>query len=109
MRPTAYLINCARGPLVDTWALAEALQSGIIAGAGIDVFDPEPAPADHPLLGLENALLTPHVAGITTATVKRLAMGAAEQVLQVLRGERPPRLVNPEVWDRFRERHPQAR
>ena len=109
MKPTAYLINCARGPLVDTRALAEALQSGLIAGAGIDVFDPEPAPADHALLGLENALLTPHVAGITTATVKKLALGAAEQVLQVLRGERPPRLVNPEIWDQFRERHAQAR
>ena len=109
MKPTAYLINCARGPLVDTGALVEALHSGVIAGAGIDVFDPEPAAADHPLLGLENVLVTPHVAGITTATVKKLATGTAEQVLQVLRGERPPRLVNPEVWEQFRERHPQAR
>lgn len=100
MKPTAYLINCARGSLVDTAALVEALKGGTIAGAGIDVFEPEPTPFDHPLFTLDNVLLTPHVAGVSQQTVKRLSEAAAEQVLQVLKGERPPRLVNPEVWDR---------
>ncbi len=104
MKPTAYLINCARGPLVDTAALVEALQGGVIAGAGIDVYEPEPMPADHPFFSLDNALLSPHIAGISTATIRKLAIGAAEQTIQVLQGERPPRLVNPEVWDQFMER-----
>ena len=102
MKASAYLINCARGGLVDTAALARALREGRIAGAGIDVFDPEPPPPDHPLFGMENAIVTPHLAGLSRETNLRLSMSAAEQVLQVLAGDRPPRLVNPEVWDRRR-------
>lgn len=102
MKPTAYLINCARGGLVDPAALTEALRDGRIAGAGIDVFDPEPPERNHPLFGLENAIVTPHLAGLSRETNLRLSMSAAEQVLQVLAGDRPPRLVNPDVWDRRR-------
>ncbi len=102
MKPTAYLINCARGGLVDPAALTEALREGRIAGAGIDVFDPEPPDRNHPLFGLENVIVTPHLAGLSRETNLRLSMSAAEQVLQVLAGDRPPRLVNPEVWERRR-------
>jgi len=102
MKPTAYLINCARGAIVDEAALVQALREGWIAGAGIDVFDPEPPPPGAPLLALENAVITPHIAGMSQETNRRLSVAAAEQVLQVLAGERPPRLVNPEVWDRRR-------
>ncbi len=102
MKPTAYLINCARGGLVDPAALTAALEEGRIAGAGIDVFDPEPPERNHPLFRLENIIVTPHLAGLSRETNRRLSMSAAEQVLQVLAGDRPPRLVNPEVWDRRR-------
>lgn len=104
MKPTAYLINCARGPLVHEHALIEALRNKVIAGAALDVFEPEPALDDNPLCQMPNVILTPHLAGVTKEAAKRMAMGAAEQTLQVLRGEKPPRLVNPEVWDQFMER-----
>lgn len=103
MKSTAFLINCARGAIVNEAALVQALREGWIAGAGIDVFDPEPPPPGAPLLGLENAVVTPHIAGLSQETNRRLSIAAAEQVLQVLAGKRPPRLVNPEVWDRRRD------
>ncbi len=106
MKPTAFLLNTARGPLVHNGALVEALQAGTIAGAGIDVFEPEPPPPDHPLLTMDNVVVSPHIAGVTSVTVRKLAHGAVQQVMQVLRGERPPRLVNPEVWDGFLQRYP---
>jgi D-3-phosphoglycerate dehydrogenase len=102
MKPTAYLINCARGGLVDPDALVDALRAHRIAGAGIDVFEPEPPPSTHPLFGFDNVIVTPHLAGLSHETNRALSMSAAEQVLQVLAGDRPPRLVNPEVWDRRR-------
>lgn len=104
MKPTAYLMNCARGPLVDEKALAEALRNKVIAGAALDVFEPEPSLDDNPLYQMPNVIVTPHLAGVTREATKRMAIGAAEQTLQVLRGERPPRLVNPETWDQFMER-----
>jgi microcystin synthetase protein McyI len=104
MKPTAYLINCARGPLVDEPALVEALRNKVIAGAALDVFEPEPSLDNNPLYQMSNVIVTPHLAGVTAEAVKRMAIGAAEQTLQVLKGERPPRLVNPEAWDQFRER-----
>ncbi len=106
MKPTAFLVNTARGPLVNNGALVEALQAGTIAGAGIDVFEPEPPPPDHPLLQLDNVLVSPHIAGVTSATMSKLSNGVVQQVTQVLRGERPPRLVNPEVWEAFLQRYP---
>ncbi len=101
MKPTAYLINTARGGVVDEAALARALQEGWIAGAACDVFDEEP-PHGSPLLQAPNVLLTPHLGGHTREAVARSARIAAEQVLAVLRGERPPHVVNPEVFDRRR-------
>lgn len=102
MRPGSYLINCARGAVVDHRALARALVEGRIAGAGIDVFDPEPPAADSPLFSLDQVVVTPHIAGLSRETNRRLAVSTARQVLQVLAGERPPHVVNPEVWDRRR-------
>jgi D-3-phosphoglycerate dehydrogenase/microcystin synthetase protein McyI len=104
MKRTAYLMNCARGPLVDEQALVEALHNKVIAGAALDVFEPEPSLANNPLYQMSNVIVTPHLAGVTAQATKRMAIGAAEQTLQVLQGERPPRLVNPEAWDHFMER-----
>lgn len=89
MKPTAYLINCARGGLVDEVALLDALRAGRLAGAGLDVFGEEPTTADHPLLKLENVIATPHVAGSSEEALRLMATAAAEDVLRVLRGEQP--------------------
>ncbi|MBX3070919.1 MAG: D-glycerate dehydrogenase [Thermomicrobiales bacterium] len=97
MKPTAILINAARGPVVDTDALVNALQTGAIAGAGLDVTDPEPIPADHPLVGLQNVVIVPHIASASIATRGKMAEMAAQNLLAVLRGERPAHIVNPEV------------
>lgn len=102
MKPTAYLVNAARAQIVHEEALLRALREGWIAGAAIDVFPSEPPPPDHPLLALDNVILSPHVASFTHEGVMRMSMGSAEQVLMVLRGERPPNLVNPEVWEKRR-------
>jgi glyoxylate reductase len=98
MKPTAYLINTARGAIVDEGALVEALKSRTIAGAGLDVFEKEPE--IHPgLLELENAVLAPHIASASLDTRNAMATMAAGNVLSALRGERPPNVVNPEVYD----------
>ena len=98
MKPRAYLVNAARGGLVDEAALLAALDSGHLRGAALDVFDPEPPRPDHPLLLRDDVIGTGHVAGATPAGKDRLLEGALRQALQVLRGERPPHLVNPAVW-----------
>jgi phosphoglycerate dehydrogenase-like enzyme len=98
MQPQAYLINTARGPIVSAAALAAALREKRIAGAALDVYEDEPLPADSPLRGLENLILSPHTAGLTEEAMRGMALSAAEQILQALRGERPPHLVNPQVW-----------
>jgi glyoxylate reductase len=98
MKPSAILVNTARGPVVDTDALADALRRGVIAGAALDVTDPEPIPADHPLVGLPNCLIVPHIASATRATRARMATMAAVNVIAGLRGERLPNPVNPEVY-----------
>ena len=97
MKKTAYLINAARGPIVDTDALYEALRSGESAGAGLDVADPDPLPADHPLLTLENAVVCPHIASASLQTRTKMAVLAAENIVAVLNGERPKTPVNVEV------------
>jgi len=105
MKSTAYLINCSRGPVVDERVLIEALQEGTIAGAGIDVYDPEPPAMDNPLFSLPNTICTPHIGSFTEDGVRAMGIGAAEGVLAVLRGERPTglaQLVNLQVWDRRR-------
>ena len=99
MKPGSIFINAGRGGLVDEAALLEALESGHLFGAGLDVTDPEPAELNNPLLHLENVVVTPHVASATPEGKMRMFVGALEQVVQVLQGERPPHLVNPEVWE----------
>jgi glyoxylate reductase len=97
MKPTAVLVNAARGPVVDTDALVAALRDGTIFAAGLDVTDPEPLPADHPLVSLPNCTIVPHTASATVQTRDAMATLAARNLLAVLRGETPPACVNPEV------------
>ena len=103
MQPSAFLINVARGPVVDSQALYEALQGKLIAGAALDVTDPEPLSADHPLLGLENCMVVPHVGSASVATRARMAEFAAENIAAFLDGKRPPALVNGEAYGDPRE------
>ncbi len=98
MKRGAIFINVSRGGQVDEAALAGALDSGHLFGAGLDVTDPEPPLAANPLLKRDNVVITPHVASATVVGKRRLFVHAMEQVLQTLRGERPPHLINPEVW-----------
>ncbi len=94
----SYLINVARGALIDHDALLDALRSGHLAGAGLDVFDPEPPIANHPLFSLPNTICTPHIGSYTVAGLLRMQVMACEQIISALRGERPTNLVNPAVW-----------
>jgi D-3-phosphoglycerate dehydrogenase / 2-oxoglutarate reductase len=97
MKPAAYLVNCARGAIVDHAALALALETGTIAGAAMDVFEPERLPPDHPLLAQAGLLATPHTAFYSEESMRELAGRAAENVAAVLGGRRPATTVNPEV------------
>lgn len=99
MKRTAYLVNCARGPIVDEAALVEALQRGAIAGAGLDVFEVEP-PVGSPLVKLDNVVLTPHVAASTVDAQRKTGLLIVEQLQKVLEGGRPDFLVNPEALSR---------
>jgi glyoxylate reductase len=99
MKPTAYLVNTARGPIVDSHALARALSEGRIAGAALDVTDPEPLPGDHPLLDAPNLLVLPHLGSATHATRERMAGMAVDNLLAGLAGERMPHCANPEVYE----------
>ena len=98
MKPGAYLINTARGPLVNTDALVRALHEGAIAGAALDVTDPEPLPGDHPLLEAPNLLVVPHIGSADRATRERMADMAVDNLLAGLAGERMPDCANPEVY-----------
>jgi D-3-phosphoglycerate dehydrogenase / 2-oxoglutarate reductase len=98
MQPHAYFITTARGFIHDEAALADALRHKRIAGAGLDVWAKEPPPPDHPLLQFDNVLASPHTAGVTKEARENMARIAAEQMLDMLDGKRPPRLINPEVW-----------
>jgi D-3-phosphoglycerate dehydrogenase len=97
MKPSAILVNTARGGLIDEQALYEALSHRRIAGAALDVFEQEPLPAGHPLTKLDNLLCSPHVAGQTEEALYKMSVGAAENILCVFRGEIPPFVVNPEA------------
>ena len=99
MKPTSILVNAARGPVVDTDALVRALQEGWIARAALDVTDPEPMLADHPLVALPNCIVVPHIASATVTARKLMATMAAENLLAGLRGERLPYCVNPGVYE----------
>lgn len=97
MKPTAVLVNAARGPVIDADALVDALEAGEIFAAGLDVTDPEPLPADHPLVTMPNCTVVPHIASATVATRDDMATLAARNLLAVLNGDTPEAIVNPEV------------
>ncbi len=104
MKPTAFFITTARGPVHDEAALYEALSDGAIAGAGLDVFHEEPPRQDNPLLHLDNVVATPHTAGITVEAARDIAIATAMQWQTIFAGGMPPRLLNPDVWPRYCER-----
>lgn len=104
MKPTAYFITTARGGIHKEDDLATALTAGQLAGAGVDVWWEEPTPIDHPLLKMENVIATPHSAGVTQEAMENMGVWAAEQWIEIFQGRVPPRIVNPEVWNAYRER-----
>ncbi|ORV67897.1 hydroxyacid dehydrogenase [Mycolicibacter hiberniae] len=104
MKSTAYFITTARGPVHDEHALLDALRSGAIAGAGLDVFHTEPPRPDDPLLQMDNVVATPHTAGITVEAARDIAVATATQWKAIFAGQLPPRLLNPDVWPRYCER-----
>ncbi len=101
MQKHAYFITTARGGIHDEAALAEALAARRIAGAGLDVWEKEPPPHTHPLMAFDNVVISPHTAGVTVESRTNIARIAAEQMLDILDGKRPPRLLNPEVWPAY--------
>ena len=102
MKPTAFLINCSRGPVVDTEALVRALNAKRIAGCALDTTDPEPLPDPHPLRGRDNVIITPHVAWYSEQAMVGLQAGAPNEVRRVLTGEWPVNVVNRDVKGRNR-------
>jgi len=102
MHKGAIIVNCSRGGIIDEAALVEVLKADAIRGAGIDVLDQEPPPADHPLFSLPNVLLSPHVAGVTENGMKDMALHCAEVVETFVAGRRPATLLNPEVLEMHR-------
>ena len=98
MKPGARLINVSRGPVVDQAALIAALRSGHLGGAALDVFETQPLPADSPLWGMDNVLLSPHMAGITVDSMRRMSRMVVDQILEMLAGSPPRHFVNPQVW-----------
>jgi len=104
MKKTAMIINCARGGIVDEQALADALNSGLIAGAGVDVFGEEPPAADNPLLGAKNILVSPHSAAQTKEAVVNMALMCVEGCFAVLDGAKWPHVAERSVYDHPRWR-----
>ncbi len=105
MKPSAYLVTTARGGIHDEAALDEALGAGAIRGAGLDVWDMEPPPLGHPLLRHDNVILSPHTAGVTDESRRQASLCAAEQWRDIFQGREPPRVLNPAVLPRFRDRY----
>ncbi len=97
MKPTAFLVNTSRGPTVDPKALYAALSSGSIAGAALDVTDPEPLPTDDPIMTLPNVVITPHIAPASGTTITRMGLMAARNIIAALNGEPMPSCLNPEA------------
>jgi len=97
MKKTAYIVNNARGPIVDEKALYKALKEGWIAGAALDVFEQEPTPIDNPLLKLDNIVVAPHISSASYETRSKMAEMVAENLTAFFEGKTPPNLVNPEV------------
>ncbi|MES2185965.1 MAG: hydroxyacid dehydrogenase [Pseudomonadota bacterium] len=104
MKKGAIFISTARGGIHDEAALVQALQSGHLAGAGVDVWDQEPPPLDHPLLAMDTVLATFHMAGVTHEARRNMAAISADQIVGLLAGERPPRLINPQAWPAYQQR-----
>jgi D-3-phosphoglycerate dehydrogenase len=104
MKPSAFLVNTARGGVVDSDALLTALTEGTIAGAALDVTDPEPLPAGHPFFDLDNVILTPHLGGNASEVFRASSMTPVRLALDALRGNRPRHMVNPQAWPRHVER-----
>jgi D-3-phosphoglycerate dehydrogenase len=104
MQPTAFFITTARGGIHVEDDLVTALAAGRIAGAGIDVFLEEPPPPDHRLLTFDNVVATPHIAGTTAESVRDMAINNALQWADIFQGRRPPRLVNPQAWEKYTKR-----
>jgi D-3-phosphoglycerate dehydrogenase len=104
MKPGALFINTARGGIHDEAALYDALASGHLAGAGLDVWSVEPPPADHPLLSLDNVIASPHTAGVTDDARRRVVAISIDQIVDILEGRRPPRLINPDAWSSYSQR-----
>jgi len=100
MKKSAFLINTSRGPVVDETALVRALREGWIQGAGIDVFEQEPPLANNPLFKLENVILTPHSIALTDEFYIIMWEDITQQIIQMIQGEKPMTLVNPEVWEK---------
>jgi D-3-phosphoglycerate dehydrogenase len=98
MKPTVYLVNTSRGPLVDQEALWSALQQGKLAGAALDVFEPEPPDLSAPLYRDERVIVTPHAAFYSAESVRELRVRAAHQITDALQGLRPENVVNPQVF-----------
>jgi D-3-phosphoglycerate dehydrogenase len=102
MKPGAFLLNTSRGGIVDEAALFKALKEKKIAGAALDVFEKEPPPADLPFFGLENVMVTPHMAAMTDVALINMAVDVSRGILDALEGKRPEFLANPEVWEKRR-------
>lgn len=104
MKPSAYFVTTARGSIHDEKALEEALRARKIAGAGLDVWEKEPPPLDHPLMQFDNVLVSPHTAGVTREGRENMGRFAAEQMIAALDGKPVERVLNPEVWPRYAAR-----
>lgn len=104
MKNSAFLINVSRGAVVDEGELIEALATKQIAGAALDVFAAQPLDKDHPLLQFPNVLITPHLAGITDQSMRRMGLGAVAEILRILKGEVPVNLINPAALPAFKEK-----
>lgn len=109
MKPTSYVINTARGGLIDEEALVQAIKDGVLAGAALDVTDPEPPRPDSPLLKLDRVILTAHTAQYSNEAIVDLRRGVEENVFSVLRDQMPPGLVNPQAKEGYRQRWPRLR
>lgn len=108
MPQDSYLITTARGGIVEEGALAAALETKHLAGAGVDVWNVEPPPLEHPLLTFDNVIATYHTAGVTSDARSLMAQWNAEQLVQLFQGQRPPRLINPEAWEHYARRFAQT-
>lgn len=102
----SFVVNTSRGKTLDLDALADAVDTGHVAAAGLDVYEPEPLPAGHRILGNPNIVLTPHTAGLSAETTKRMTVNAVEQLLTAVRGDLPPFVLNPESWEGPQSRRP---